>query len=55
MYKDQRITVIIPCLNEEQGIEQVLRLELSADEAERLRRSAGVLKATLAELKREQA
>ncbi len=25
MYKDQRITVIIPCLNEEQGIEQVLR------------------------------
>src|SRR3984893_8907477 len=25
MYKDQKITVIIPCLNEEQGIEQVLR------------------------------
>jgi hypothetical protein len=25
MYKDQRITVVIPCLNEEQGIEQVLR------------------------------
>ena len=25
MYKDHRITVIIPCLNEEQGIEQVLR------------------------------
>ena len=25
MYKGQRITVIIPCLNEEQGIEQVLR------------------------------
>jgi len=25
MYHDQRITVIIPCLNEEQGIEQVLR------------------------------
>jgi dolichol-phosphate hexosyltransferase len=25
MYKTQRITVIIPCLNEEQGIEQVLR------------------------------
>ncbi len=25
MYKDQSITVIIPCLNEEQGIEQVLR------------------------------
>jgi dolichol-phosphate hexosyltransferase len=25
MYKEQRITVIIPCLNEEQGIEQVLR------------------------------
>jgi len=25
LYKDQRITVIIPCLNEEQGIEQVLR------------------------------
>ncbi len=25
MYKDQRITVIIPCLNEEQGLEQVLR------------------------------
>ena len=25
MYKDQQITVIIPCLNEEQGIEQVLR------------------------------
>ncbi len=25
MYKNQRITVIIPCLNEEQGIEQVLR------------------------------
>ena len=25
MYKDQRITVIIPCLNEEQGIEQILR------------------------------
>jgi hypothetical protein len=24
MYKDHRITVIIPCLNEEQGIEQVL-------------------------------
>ena len=25
MYKGQRITVIIPCLNEEQGIEQVLQ------------------------------
>ena len=25
MYKNQSITVIIPCLNEEQGIEQVLR------------------------------
>ncbi|MBM3728273.1 MAG: glycosyltransferase family 2 protein [Acidobacteria bacterium] len=25
MYRDQRITVISPCLNEEQGIEQVLR------------------------------
>jgi len=25
LYKGQRITVIIPCLNEEQGIEQVLR------------------------------
>jgi glycosyltransferase involved in cell wall biosynthesis len=25
MYKGQRITVIIPCLNEEQGIEQVLK------------------------------
>ena len=25
MYKDQQITVVIPCLNEEQGIEQVLR------------------------------
>jgi len=25
MYKDHRITVIIPCLNEEQGIELVLR------------------------------
>lgn len=25
MYKSQRITVIIPCLNEEQGIEQVLK------------------------------
>ncbi len=25
MYKGQRITVIIPCLNEEQGIESVLR------------------------------
>ncbi len=25
MYKSQRITVIIPCLNEEQGIEKVLR------------------------------
>jgi glycosyltransferase involved in cell wall biosynthesis len=25
LYKDQRITVIIPCLNEEQGIEKVLR------------------------------
>jgi len=25
MYKGQRITVIIPCLNEEQGIERVLR------------------------------
>lgn len=25
MYKDHRITVVIPCLNEEQGIEQVLR------------------------------
>ena len=25
MYKSQRITVITPCLNEEQGIEQVLR------------------------------
>ena len=26
MYKDHRITVIMPCLNEEQGIEQILRL-----------------------------
>src|SRR6187455_3402100 len=25
LYKDLRITVIIPCLNEEQGIEKVLR------------------------------
>lgn len=25
MYKDQRITTIIPCLNEEQGVEKVLR------------------------------
>ena len=25
MYKGQKITVVIPCLNEEQGIEQVLR------------------------------
>jgi len=25
LYKDQKITVIIPCLNEEQGIEEVLR------------------------------
>jgi hypothetical protein len=25
MYKDQKITVVIPCLNEEQGIEKVLR------------------------------
>ena len=25
MYKGQKITVISPCLNEEQGIEQVLR------------------------------
>lgn len=25
MYKGQRITVIIPCLNEEQGIEQILK------------------------------
>ena len=25
MYKGQKITVIIPCLNEEQGIEQILR------------------------------
>jgi glycosyltransferase involved in cell wall biosynthesis len=25
MYKSQRITVIIPCLNEEQGIEKILR------------------------------
>ena len=25
MYKSERITVIIPCLNEEQGIERVLR------------------------------
>ncbi len=25
MYKDLKITVVIPCLNEEQGIEQVLR------------------------------
>jgi glycosyltransferase involved in cell wall biosynthesis len=25
MYKGQKITVIIPCLNEEQGIERVLR------------------------------
>ena len=24
MYKGQKITVIMPCLNEEQGIEQVL-------------------------------
>jgi glycosyltransferase involved in cell wall biosynthesis len=26
VYKDHRITVIMPCLNEEQGIEQILRL-----------------------------
>jgi len=26
MYKSQSITVIIPCLNEEQGIERVLRV-----------------------------
>jgi dolichol-phosphate hexosyltransferase len=26
MYKEQKITVVIPCLNEEQGIEQVLRV-----------------------------
>lgn len=25
MYRDQKITVVIPCLNEEQGIEKVLR------------------------------
>jgi glycosyltransferase involved in cell wall biosynthesis len=25
MYKDQKITVVIPCLNEEQGVEKVLR------------------------------
>src|SRR5438477_5916287 len=25
VYKGQKITVIIPCLNEEQGIEQILR------------------------------
>jgi len=25
LYKSQKITVIIPCLNEEQGVEQVLR------------------------------
>jgi glycosyltransferase involved in cell wall biosynthesis len=25
MYKGQRITVVIPCLNEEQGVEQILR------------------------------
>jgi glycosyltransferase involved in cell wall biosynthesis len=25
LYKSQKITVIIPCLNEEQGIERVLR------------------------------
>ena len=25
MYKGQKITVIIPCLNEEQGIERVLQ------------------------------
>ena len=25
MYKGQTITVIVPCLNEEQGIEKVLR------------------------------
>src|SRR3974377_1443547 len=25
MYKEQKITVVIPCLNEEQGIEKVLR------------------------------
>src|ERR1017187_4442170 len=25
MYKNQSITIIIPCLNEEQGIEQILR------------------------------
>src|SRR3974377_1731412 len=25
MYREQKITVVIPCLNEEQGIEQVLR------------------------------
>ena len=26
MYKNHRITVIIPCLNEEQALEQILRL-----------------------------
>ena len=25
MYKDLRITAIIPCLNEEQGVEEVLK------------------------------
>src|SRR5229473_2495864 len=28
MYKGQSITVIIPCLNEEQGVERVLREEV---------------------------
>ncbi|NBU08242.1 MAG: glycosyltransferase, partial [Proteobacteria bacterium] len=33
MYKSQKITVIIPCLNEEQGIEQVLtRMPAFVDE-----------------------
>lgn len=33
MYKDQKITVIIPCLNEEQGIEKVLtRMPAFVDE-----------------------
>ena len=33
MYKEQKITVIIPCLNEEQGIERVLtRMPAFVDE-----------------------
>ena len=34
MYRDQKITVVIPCLNEEQGIEKVMqRMPAYVDEA----------------------